>query len=84
MNTIHALILLLWGGFAMIAGQALIASARDHRQRVRNSLPVKPMPAQWARYTETSEIFTPWRVERAPLDLVLRAMRSEKAQRWLD
>ena len=83
MNTIQALIILIWAVFAVFAGQALIASARDHRQRVRNSLPVKPMPAQWARYTETSEVFTPWRVEREQLDLVLRAMRSEKAQRWL-
>ena len=83
MNTIHALMILILSGFALFAGQAIISAGRDHRQRVRNSLPVKPMPAQWARYTETSEVFTPWRVEREQLDLVLRAMRSEKAQRWL-
>lgn len=84
MNTIHALTICILIVFAMYSAQALISASRDRLQAMRNYYPVKPAAAIVSKYSETGELFTPWRkTDRAPRDLVALAMRSEKAQKWI-
>ncbi len=84
MNAIYALTACVLVGFYIFGAQAIVSASRDRMKKLRNFYPVKPSPALWARYGEAGEMFTPWRkVDRAPRDLVVLAMRSEKAQRWI-
>jgi len=84
MNSLHALTICILIAFVIYSAQAIVSASRDRMKKLRNFYPVKPGPALWARYGEAGELFTPWRkVDRAPRDLVMLAMRSEKAQRWI-
>lgn len=84
MNSLHALTICILVAFAIYSAQAIVAASRDRLQAMRNYYPVKPAAAIVSKYSETGELFTSWRkTDRAPRDLVALAMRSEKAQKWI-